>query len=172
MLERPQHDEYAPYYENYMALVAEGDVLERLSTQLNDTVALLQQISEEMGNYRYAPNKWSLKEVFGHIADTERIASYRLLRIARGDTTPLAGFDENLYVAGASFDKRTVKQLIEEFVVVRKATLSLCNSLTDEAWLRRGKANNYDTSARSIAYFIAGHELHHRNIINERYLNK
>lgn len=171
MLARPEKDEYAPYYESYVALVPEGDLQVILEQQLQDTIALLQQVTEEQGEYRYDTGKWSLKEVIGHIADTERITSYRLLRIARGDSTPLAGFDENAYIQGANFGSQSLQERIDDLIAVRQATLSLFRSLTSEAWIRRGTANNYPATPRSIAYFIAGHELHHRNIIKERYLH-
>lgn len=170
MLQRPHKDEYAPYYESYIELVAEGNLIERLSSQLEKTLELLKNVPEEMGTYRYAPNKWSIKEVIGHLTDAERIMSYRLLRIARGDTTPLPGYEENDYVAIASFDNRPMKKLLSDFAMVRANTINLCESLSDADWLRRGTANNYVASARSIAYVIAGHELHHYNIIRERYL--
>lgn len=170
MLARPKLDEYAPYYESYVALVPEGDLQQILETQLGETLALLEQITDAEGKFRYAPGKWSLKEVIGHLADTERIMSYRLLRIARGDVTPLAGFDEDAYVKASSFDSQTMHELLADFRAVRQATLTLFRSLTDEAWIRRGTANNYPATPRSIAYFIAGHELHHRFIIKERYL--
>lgn len=171
MLRRPHQDEYAPYYESYIELVAEGNLIERLDSQKENTLELLKNITDEMGTYRYAPNKWSLKEVIGHIIDIERVLSYRLLRIARGDTTPLAGIDENQYVAATSFNNRPMAKLLQEFAAVRSSTILLCESLSDEEWLRRGTANQQVASARSIAYVIAGHELHHCNIIRERYLN-
>ncbi len=172
MLARPNQDEYAPYYESYLALVPEGDLQQILESQLDDTIALLQNVTEEEANDRYAQGKWSLKEVIGHLADTERIISYRLLRIARGDATPLAGFNEKSYVHSAAFDKQSLQELLDDFRAVRRATLTLFRSLTNEAWVRRGTANNYPATPRSIAYFIAGHELHHRSIIKERYLKR
>lgn len=172
MLTRPNQNEYAPYYQSYMELVPEGDLKQILEKQLLDTIEILQNVSEEEGNVRYAPGKWSLKEVIGHIADTERITSYRLLRIARGDSTPLAGFSESDYINAASFDTLTMQELIADYTAVRKATLTLLNSVIDDAWVRIGTANNYPATPRSIAYFIAGHELHHRKIILERYLKQ
>lgn len=172
MLDRPLPEEYAPYYESYIALVTEGNLIDRLSLQMEDMLTLLMTVTDEMGVYRYAPNKWSLKEVIGHITDTERIMSYRLLRVARGDSTPLAGFNENDYVAAASFNDHNIRKLIHDFAMVRASTVSLCLELSDDAWLRKGTVNNYSVTARSIAYMIAGHELHHYHMIKERYLPK
>ncbi|TVY10895.1 DinB family protein [Paenibacillus cremeus] len=169
-LSRPEPSEYASYFGQYVELVPDGNLPDILRSQLQATTALLEGITEERGSFRYAPGKWSLKEVLGHMADTERIMSYRLLRIARGDTTNLPGFSEEAFVAGASFDQRTIAELVDELAVVRQATLSLLQGIQDEAWLRKGTANNIEVSARSLGYIIAGHELHHRSVIEERYL--
>lgn len=171
MLRKPESNEYASYFGEYVEQVPEGSLAELLVEQLEQTKSTLANVTEEQGSYRYAPGKWSLKEVLGHMADTERVMSYRLLRIARGDKTMLPGFIEEAFVAGASFDQIPVKQLIDELAFVRQATLSLLKGITDEAWLRKGNANGVETSARAIAYIIAGHEIHHRQVIKERYLS-
>ncbi|WP_028545301.1 DinB family protein [Paenibacillus taiwanensis] len=170
MLVRPLIGEYDPYYEKYISLVHEGNVIEHLHSQNMLTVRLLDSLTEAEANYKYAPDKWSIKEVFGHIADTERIMSYRLLCIARGDTTPLPGYDDEEYVKRASFATHSIQQLQADYTAVRHATISLCKGIEQSAWLREGTANNSSVSARALAYIIAGHELHHLHIIQERYL--
>lgn len=170
MRERPGNDEYASFFGNYVTLVPEGDLLDILQRQQEETLGVLEGLSEEQGNYRYAEGKWSLKEVFGHVTDNERIMSYRLLRIARGDTTPLPGYDQDVLVPGACFDLFPLRQLAEDYAAVRRATLTLLRGLTDEAWLRKGTASNHTVSARALACVICGHELHHLRIIRERYL--
>jgi hypothetical protein len=171
MNHRPASTEYAPYYEKYVSLVPEGDLLQLMSQQIKETTDLLRNITDAQGEYRYAPGKWSLKEVIGHMSDTERVMSYRLLRFARGDQTPLMGFDEKTYVNGAAFELHSVQDLLEELAAVRQATLYLLHGLTDEAWERAGKANDNDVTVRGLAFIIAGHELHHRKIIDELYLS-
>lgn len=166
---RPAEDEYAPYAKQYVSLVSGTDVLDTLAAQLKQTTTLFSGRSERDGDFRYAPDKWTVKEVVGHIADTERIFSYRALRIARGDQTPLSGFEQDDYVRGAHFNSRKVRDLVEEFADVRLASLALFRSLDAEAWVRRGSANNSAVSVRGLAYLIAGHELHHRRILEERY---
>jgi hypothetical protein len=168
---RPQADEYVPYYDRYISLVPEGDLVEMLRTQIGGTLSLLRTISEERASYRYAPGKWSIKEVVGHMADVERIMTYRALRIARADATPLPGFDENSYVPAGNFDARTLASLAHEFEEVRRATVAFLETLEPEAAARRGSANNNEISARALAYIIAGHERHHMRILKERYLN-
>ena len=166
---RPAPDEYAPYYERYVSLVA-GDVLETLEQQGAETASLLRSLTEEQGDSRYEPGKWSVKELIGHLCDTERILSYRLLRIARGDRTPIEGFDQDPYVANSNAGARTLQSLAEEFGHVRAATLALVRSLDDAAWSRSGVAHENEISARALAHIIAGHEAHHVNILRERYL--
>jgi hypothetical protein len=167
---RPDATEYAPFYAGYVARVPDGDVAELLEAQGRDTAALLAGLSEERGEYRYAPDKWTLKEVIGHIADAERIFAYRALRIARGDQTPLASFDENAYVPAAECGRRTLADLAAELGAVRGATLALVRSLTDVAATRTGTASGKTVSVRALAYIAAGHERHHLAIIRERYL--
>ncbi len=169
MMNRPASDEYAAYYGKYIALVPDGSLPEWLSRQLVETTKLLSGLTNEQEAFRYAPGKWSVKEVLGHLIDTERIMSYRLLRIARGDETPLAGYEDEAYVLQGSFDSRPMSALLEEFRAVRGSTIALINGVPEEAWTRRGIANNSELSARALAYIIAGHELHHRKLLSERY---
>lgn len=166
---RPAQDEYPPYAEQYVSLITGTDVLRTLDAQLKQTTTLFSGRSERDGEFRYAPDKWTVKEVVGHIADSERIFAYRALRIARGDQTPLAGFEQDDYVRGARFNSRRLASLVEEFANVRLASLDLFCSLEEEAWLRRGVANQSEVTVCGLAYIIAGHELHHRRILEERY---
>jgi len=166
---RPQASEYAPYYEKYVALVPDGEIAETLEAQLREMKLLLGNLSEKVAEFRYAAGKWPIKEVLGHISDTERILAYRLLRIARGDQTPLAGFEQDDYVKTGNFSARPLAELLEEFAAARRATIALVRSLDEAAWLRRGVANQKEISVRAQAFVIAGHERHHRVVLQERY---
>jgi uncharacterized damage-inducible protein DinB len=166
---RPQAGEYSPYYDRYISLVQGEDILNTLDEQRRQTVLLLCGRDDEDGDFRYAPEKWSAKEVLGHVCDTERIFAYRALRIARADATPLEGFEQDDYVRNGPFAQRPLADLVEDFIAVRRATLSLLRNLDEEAWSRRGIANKNEVSVRALAYIIAGHELHHRRILEEKY---
>lgn len=166
----PNASEYAPYYGQYISLVQGNDILRALEEQGKETVSLLSHLTEQQGDHRYTPGKWSIKEVIGHVTDTERIFAYRALRIARNDPKPLEGFEQDDYVRAGGFGSRALGGLIEEFAAVRRASLLLLRSLDGEAWMRRGVANEKEVSVRALAYLIAGHELHHRKILREKYL--
>jgi DinB family protein len=166
----PDPSEYAPYYGKYVTLVSGQDVVAALEDQPRDTLALLAALSEEQGDYRYAPGKWSIKEMLGHVIDAERVFSYRALRFARNDGTPLASFEQDDYVRAGNFGNRRLADLIEEFIAVRRATVWLFRTLGAEAWMRRGVASGNPVSVRAVAYIIAGHELHHRTVLREKYL--
>lgn len=170
MVGKPEATEYAPYYEKYITLVADEHILTSLSRQLDDTLALLGSISEDRANFRYAPDKWSIKQLVGHMIDAERILSYRALRFARNDQTPLQGFEQDDYVRSGSFDDCPLSELASEFAHVRRATILLFKHLDDEAWKRTGTANDDAVSVRALAYMMAGHELHHMEILRTRYL--
>ncbi|WP_040206045.1 DinB family protein [Neobacillus jeddahensis] len=170
MIQRPLVSEYPDYYAPYVNLVPEGDLLAILNEGLEKTIDLFEGLSEEQEHFRYAPGKWSVKEVLGHMTDTERVMSYRLLRIGRGDQTPLAGFNENDYIAGSVFDQLPIQTILEDFIATRKASITLIKTMPEEAWQRTGIANNLSNSSRALAYIIAGHAIHHGNIIKERYL--
>ena len=165
----PERTEAAPYYFTYIDLIPDIDIVGALEKQVDETSAFLSGISEEQSLHRYAPDKWSVKEVLGHVADTERIFAYRALRIARGDQTPLSGFEQDDYVRGARFGARPLADVVEEYADVRQASLALFGSLDDGAWLRRGVANGNPVTVLALAYLMAGHELHHRKILEERY---
>ena len=170
LVPRPAADEYAPFYAGYIARVPDGDLCATLGAQLVDTLTLVRGIPEARGADRYATGKWSIKQVLGHVIDTERIMSYRALRIARGDATPLPGFEQDDYVPAGEFDRRTLADLVEELVAVRHATIQLLRHLDPAALARRGTANGTPVSARALAYIIAGHERHHVAILRAKYL--
>jgi hypothetical protein len=167
---RPAPSEYNAFYQTYVGVVPDGDLLGTLAAQIERTSATLAGVPEARADFRYAAGKWSVKEVIGHVADAERVFSYRALRIARGDTTPLAGFDENAWIPFGEFDRRTLADLAAELRAVRTATLGLFGGLTAEAWLRRGTASEHPISARALAWILAGHERHHMRVLEERYL--
>ena len=166
---RPQADEYDPYYSRYISLVPDGDILTTLRSQIADTRALLANLGEDRGNFRYAPGKWSVKDVIGHLSDAERVFGYRALRIARNDQTPIEGFEQDDYVRFGPFARRSLGELVEDYATIRQATLCLFRQLDEEAWSRRGRANNAVVSVRAIAFVLAGHELHHRKVLKDKY---
>lgn len=168
--DRPEPAEYAAFYAGYIAKVPDGDLLRTLEQQDEEAMALLSGVPESRGDFAYAPEKWTLKEVIGHLADAERVFSYRVLRVARGDQIPLAGFDEKTWVPNAGCAARTLADLLGELRAVRAATLALLRHLPPEAPTRRGNANGNPISVRALAWIIAGHERHHLGIIRERYL--
>jgi uncharacterized damage-inducible protein DinB len=167
---RPQKGDYAVFYEKYIDLVPSGDFLEILQEQHREILRLLSPLTEEQAEFRYAPGKWSIKEVIGHINDAERIFSYRLLRFARGDQTPLASFEQDPYIETGNFSARKLSELLHEFSAVREATITLIRSLDDAAWRRRGVASQNEITVPALAFVIAGHERHHSIILHERYL--
>jgi hypothetical protein len=168
-IERPAADEYSTPFARYVERVPDGALVPQLERQAADTASVLGALSEERAGFRYAPDKWSVKEIVGHLADAERVFSYRLLRFARKDETALPGFDENTYVEAAGFDRRTLPDLLAELAAVRDATLRLLRGLPDDASVRRGIASSGTLSVRALAYVIAGHELHHREVLKTRY---
>jgi uncharacterized damage-inducible protein DinB len=167
---RPDATEYAHYYEKYVSLVPKDDVVATLSRQLDETLSTLRGISETQADSRYAPDKWSIKELVGHVIDTERIFAHRAFRFARNDQTPLPGFEQDDYALASNFGNRQLSDIADEFEQVRRATLFLLRSLDDEAWLRRGLASDNEVSVRALAYILAGHETHHMQILRTRYL--
>ncbi|HEY8713814.1 MAG TPA: DinB family protein [Candidatus Acidoferrum sp.] len=166
---RPEGGEFASFYEKYIALVPGDDAVAALEAQRLQMMQMLSARSEREGNFRYAPDKWSVKEIIGHLTDSERVFSYRAMRIARGDQTPLAGFEQDDYVKSGGFGERRLTDLAEEFAAVRAGTVWLFRSLSDAAWMRRGVANGKEVSVRALAFISAGHELHHQKILEERY---
>ncbi len=168
-MKRPDPAEYAEFYANYISKVPGTDVLGVLESQRLQMLQLFGGRSERDGSFRYAPGKWTVKEVLGHITDTERIFTYRALRIARGDQTPLPGFEQDDFVKNGAFSKRTLAGLAEEFALVRSASLALFRSFPEEAWPRRGVASEKEVTVRALAFITAGHQMHHRIILEERY---
>jgi len=167
---RPQENEIASYAKIYVDCVPPGDVVQTLTDQIGKTRALIQSMGDRGGDLSYAPAKWTVKQSIGHLIDCERIFSYRALRIARGDSTPLPGFEQNDYVPTAESEKRTLSDLLQELTVVRQSTLALVRGLPAEAWSRRGSVSNFSVTVRGIVFTAAGHELHHYRIFQERYL--
>jgi DinB superfamily len=169
MIEKPSESEYAPFYAGYIARIPAADVLEILECQSAELRQLAASTPPEREEFRYGPDKWSVREVFGHLIDGERVFGYRAFRIGRGDQTPLPGFDENHYVAASSYHDRDLASLVEEFALVRAANLAIFHSLSGDAWSRLGTANGYPISVRALAFIMAGHVNHHLAILNDRY---
>jgi uncharacterized damage-inducible protein DinB len=167
---KPEKGEFLPYYGRYIDLVASGDVLSTLSSQMDDTQALLRSLPASVATYRYAPDKWSVNQVLGHLMDSERIFDARALRFARDDATPLPGFEQDDYVRNSNFDSYPLAELASAFANLRESTIFLFKHLSEDAWMRRGVANGAEVSVRALAYIVAGHELHHRGILQARYL--
>jgi len=169
-MKRPQESEHPVYYKHYIGLVQGDNILKQLENQVLDVQALISGIPEEKESFAYAPGKWTIKEVLGHIIDTERILAYRALRFARKDSTELQGFDENAYVANSDYNKRTIYDIAHEFGIVRESNIVLFKHFNEEALNQIGTANNNNASVRSILFMIAGHATHHLNVIKTKYL--
>jgi len=167
---RPEPNEYAAYASAYVDLVEGGDILRAFTVQRADVLESLRPLSEETAGSAYAPGKWTVKQVLGHITDTERIFTYRALCLARGETAPLPGFEQDDYIEAANFNACALAALLEEFRAVRESTLALYWNLPAEAWHRRGTVNDYSATVRGLAFTSAGHERHHLKILRERYL--
>jgi DinB superfamily len=170
MLGRPQPNEAASYYSKYIERVSSDDIVAVLATQLEETVDLLSDISEEQSLYRYATDKWSMRELLGHVNDTERVFTFRALWFARGFQDPLPSFDQEVAVPAAESDKVSWASHIDEFRVIRSATVAFFRNLPAEAWLRSGIASDSSVTVRALAYIVAGHASHHLAILRERYL--
>jgi uncharacterized damage-inducible protein DinB len=169
-MKRPEANEFLPYYAQYINKVGDGDIVAVLSRQIGDTTALIAKIPETKRGHRYADGKWSIAEVIGHIIDTERIMSGRALRFARNDKQPLPGFEQNDYIAAARFNDIPLAELSAELEAVRRSTCAFLKHVNDEESKRTGTANGAEVSVRALAYIMAGHELHHRGVLEERYL--
>lgn len=167
---KPANDEYNPYYQQYVGLLPDADVIDILNQQIEATTAFLGTIDETQGDSRYAPDKWTIKEVLGHLIDSERVFGYRAMRFARNDQAPLAGYEQDDYVANGDFASRSLADLAREFEYLRRANILLFQGFSDDAWSRRGTANDSEVSVRALAYIIAGHEAHHVQVLKTRYL--
>ena len=171
-MNRPSKNEYAEYYERYVSLVEEADIIAALQNQLHEAERIFAEITEEKSHYAYAGDKWTIKELLGHLTDGERIFAYRALRISRADKTPMEGFEQDGYIENSNFNAMKFADLIEEFALSRKANLILFKNLTEDAWLRTGTASDATVSVRALAYIMVGHISHHIKILRERYLSE
>ena len=169
---RPDATEFNPYYGRYIEKVPEGPIVDVLTSGMKETLTLLRSIPESRADHRYAEGKWSIKEVMGHVIDGERVFTYRALRFARKDETPLAGFEQDDYIPAGNFGARTLRDLTDEYEAVRRATIELFRHFDESQFSRRGVAADNPVSVRALAYITAGHEIHHRTILRERYLGQ
>jgi hypothetical protein len=167
---RPGPDEYLAYYGKYIERVPDHEAIPALERQADSMFAFLRELTEAQGALRYAPDKWSVKQVIGHVSDGERVFAYRALRFGRADITPLPGFEENHYVANAGFDQQPLSSLVDQLQAIRAGTLALFRGFDAPAWTRRGDANGSPVSVRALAFIIAGHGYHHMGVIQSRYL--
>jgi hypothetical protein len=170
MIGRPQETEAAPHYFTYINQVEGDDITSIIERQLDDSLALFHGISEEMSEHRYAPDKWSIRQVLNHVTDNERAFAFRALWFARGFDAPIPGFDQNIAAAGADADRIYWSAHVEEFRRVRLSTISLFRHLPPEAWMRTGIASDNPFTVRAMAFIVAGHVAHHVAILRERYL--
>ncbi len=166
----PEQNECAPYYHTYISQVREGDIIKILENQLEETLQLLKGLSEKKALYRYAPDKWSIKEIIGHVIDVERVFAYRALNIARNDKSELPGMEQDDYVKFAKFDDLPLTDLLEEFRHVRRSNIFLFKSFDEEMQMRKGIASGCEFTVRTFPFIIAGHEKHHQTVLRERYL--
>jgi hypothetical protein len=167
---RPKPDEYVDFYETYVSAVPDGDIVQILRDYGVDAEKFFDAIPDDKVDYRYAPDKWSTKEVIGHIVDTERLFSYRTFRFARGDQTPLAGLDQDVIMRGADFEKRDIGNLRDEFHHLRASNIALCENFDGAVLSRRGTASDCVFTVRASLYIIAGHAIHHTNVLRDLYL--
>jgi hypothetical protein len=169
-MNRPEKSEYAEYYERYVSLVEETDIVAVLEKQQAEMLGIFETITEEKSHFAYGADKWTIKELIGHLTDGERIFAYRALRISRADQTPIEGFEQDGYIENSNFNNMPFSDLTEELLLARKSNLIFFKYLTDEAWSRHGTASDNPVSVRALAFIMAGHIRHHINILNERYL--
>ena len=169
MSNRPSANEYSEGVRPYVALVPEDDVTAAIEKQGKETAAFFRGLTDAKASFRYAPDKWSIKQVIGHVVDAERIFTYRAVCIARGETKSLPGWDEKLYMTGSNFDDRSLRDLTDEYEAVRRATVCLFRGLSSAGWTKLGTANEKPVSARALAYIALGHERHHLKVLRERY---
>jgi uncharacterized damage-inducible protein DinB len=170
MISKPQPDEYAPYAAGYVNKVPNGPVLEILDYLKDSTYNFFSRMTDAQAEYAYAEGKWTLKQVLGHMIDTERVFAFRAFCFSRGEQQPLPGFDQDMYVDNANFEGRSIQDLATEFKIVRESSLFLYRSLTEEQGLLKGTASNHPVSVRALVYMTAGHELYHLDLIKENYI--
>ena len=169
--DRPGTDEYASYYGTYINKVPTGDLIATLTGQIAEVMTIIRPVSEEKAGSAYAPGKWTIKQVVGHLIDAERVFAYRAMCFARADGNPLPGFDENAWIDPAAFNDRPMTSLIDEFVAVRSASIALFSGLPVAARTRRGVASGKEVSVRALAHILAGHTTHHLQVLKDRYLS-
>lgn len=169
-MSRPEEPEYDPYYQKYIALVPEDDIIDALEAQPDKLRELIGRLDEDRGSHAYAEGKWTIKEVLSHLIDGERIFAYRVLRIARGDKTPIEGFEQDGYIENSHANGRSFSELLDEFMLLRQANISFFRNLQEDDWIRSGTANKVDISVRALAWIMAGHVRHHIGILGSRYL--
>ncbi|MBO6525354.1 MAG: DinB family protein [Balneolaceae bacterium] len=168
--EYPESTEYAHFYSTYVELVEKANIITTLNNLMHEVYTLMNSVSGDKAYFRYAPEKWTLKEVLGHMIETERLFSYRAFAISRGDKKPLPGMDQNEYMEGNNYNNRTLANLSNEYLAVRVSTIHLLGSMTKEMIAQQGNASGTDVTVRALAFIIAGHDIHHLNIIKEKYL--
>ena len=166
---RPNKNDYAPYYEGYISLVEGNDIFKILVNQSIETQKVLNSFPKAMGDFNYQPGKWTVKEVIGHLIDTERVMAYRAMCIARSEKQSLPGFNENEYAKAGNFNKRDLFDLVYEFRLLRESNMLLAKGLDNEVFGKRGIANNHEVTVLALFYIIAGHEKHHMNVLVDRY---
>ena len=169
-MNRPEKNEYDPYYETYVSLVGDEDIVDILERQASEVQEFFAAIPEEKGPYAYAEGKWSIKELLSHIIDGERMFMYRIFRISRADKTPIEGFEQDGYIENARANSRRFADLLDEFAALRRANIIAYRNFSDEDWGRTGTANELEITSRALAYIMAGHVTHHLNILKTRYL--
>lgn len=169
-MKRPAENEYAPYYQKYVSLIPNGNILQMMEKQNEQFCEFLAQFDEERANYRYEEGKWTLKEVIGHLVDVELVFMYRALRFSRNDKEKLHGFEQDDFIANSDFSKLTLSELVEQFYHMRKAAIPMFSSFTDEMCTRTGTASDCSFSVRAIAYIMVGHVIHHMRIIHSKYM--
>ncbi|HEY0030382.1 MAG TPA: DinB family protein [Bacteroidia bacterium] len=169
-MKRPQSSEYAAFYEGYISLVKNENIIKGMQDQILDLQSLISNVPNDKEDHAYAAGKWTIKEVIGHIIDTERIMAYRAFRMSRKDKTQLSGFDENAFISNSNFNDRTLYDLAHEFALVRESNIALFKSFTEEMINEIGNANGKEISVRALLYIIVGHTIHHMNVVREKYL--
>jgi uncharacterized damage-inducible protein DinB len=169
---KPAASTLSEYQKSVISLVPQGNIPKIMEANEKKLIKLAKNLPKKKLNYRYAKGKWSIPEIIVHLIDTERVLTYRILAVSRGDSSPLPGFDQDMFIKNIDVSALDFKRLLKEYKVVRKSTLHLLKQLTEESYMRKGVANNNATSVQKMVYFMAGHEVHHMKIIKEKYLKK
>jgi hypothetical protein len=169
-MQRPNEGEYAPYYNTYISKVPDGNIIELLTQQIESVKEVFQSISEEKSLFKYAPEKWTIRQVLGHMNDGERVFPYRALRFSRNDKNALAGFDQNEFVKESNFNNVKLADLLDEFIKTRESNIVMFKNFSEEMWTRRGIASNNEITVRAFPYIMYGHVIHHLNVLKEKYL--